>query len=474
MRALHRDDSKAPRLVATRPEMPVGEGVADMRLIPFLFVIGFACCSLVSQDAVAQSHPLSPLLPSNVALGRIGMTRMWWANATLDPKRDKLSFLMLDDNYLFAHASNGMMCCFDSETGRKLWATALGGQDEPAYQPASNSKYVLIISGSILFALKKETGDIAWQFPLPDGPTTAPVVDDSQIYFGSADGSVVAYNLDKLAENFMKRRKSDAAYRAFVFKYRIPTRVLETPVVQGKFVAFAGSGTHISTYVLGQDRALKYTFDTPDPVTCGLAAHGDLLFVCSEDSQLYALNMLTGGMRWQAVMGAPVIRTPRSVENDLYVSPDEVGLRRFDLRTGEERWPRPVRGVENFLGVTRARGSKPGHVYGTSRTGDLIQINRDTGAVTGRLVLDRFRVRVHNELTDRIYVATETGIIVALREKDRDLPTYFKHPDRLPLMPEFAPEAGSPTQTPAGSETPDSEKAAETTSEPASTDAKSE
>lgn len=425
-----------------------------MRVIQFVLVYALIGC-LFTQETVAQSHPLTPLLPTNSTLGRVGLTRMWWGSATMDSHRDKLLYLMLDDNYLFAHASNGVLCCFDSETGRKLWATSLGGQDEPAYQPASNSKYVMILSGSILFALKKETGDIAWQFPLPDGPTTPPVVDDSQIYFGSTDGSVMAYNLDKLAENFMKRRKSDAAYRAFVFKYRIPTRILETPVVQGNFVAFSGSGTHVTTYVLGQDRALKYSFDTPDPVSCGLAAHENMLFVCSDDSQLYALNMVTGGLRWQAVMGGQITRTPRVVQNDLFVLPSGIGMRRFDLRNGDELWAKPAWGIEEFVSASRAHGSKPGHVYGTDRSGNLIQLNRHTGVQTGRVTLDRFTIRVHNELTDRIYVASPTGIIMALREKDLEFPTYYKFPDRLPLMPEFAPEESAETKPPAEEETPE-------------------
>lgn len=442
-----------------------------MRVIPFVFAMS-VLCGLAAPQANAQSHPLSPILPTKSTLGRVGLTRMWWGSATMDAKRDKLLYLMLDDTYLFTHSSNGVMCCFDSETGRKLWATALGGQDEPAFQPASNSRYVMILSGSILFALKKETGDIAWQFPLGEGPTTPLVVDDRQVYFGTADGSVMAYDLDKLEENFTKRRKSEAAYRAFVFKYRIPARVLNTPVVQNNFVAFSGSGTHVTTYVLGQDRSLRYSFDTPAPLSCGLAAHENMLFVCSEDSQIYGLNMLTGGLRWQAVLGGQVKQTPRVLENDLFVAPEGVGLRRFDLRTGEEKWSSPASDVMTFIGASRTRGSSPGHVYGIDEAGNLIQLNRETGVRTGRTVLDRFKVYVHNELTDRLYLASTTGIILALREKDRELPTYYKFPDRLPLMPEFAPE-GAPTEPEAtGTEptTPDDTKTEETTTEEKTTE----
>jgi outer membrane protein assembly factor BamB len=448
------------------PAVPVSEGEAVMRVFLFGFAVALACCCS-AQEATAQSHPLAPLLPTNTSLGRVGLTRMWWGSATMDSKRDKLLYLALDDTHLFAHCSNGIICCFDAETGRKLWATALGGQDEPAYAPTSNHKYVIILSGSILFALKKETGDIAWQFPLEDGPTTPPVVDEDQVYFGTADGSMMAYNLEKLSDNFMKRRKAESAYRAFVFKYTIRTHILEAPVVLDKNVAFAGSGTHVTTYVLGQNRQLKYEFDTPEPLSCGLAAHNNMLVICSEDSQIYALNMITGGLRWQAVMGGPVTQTPRVVENDLYVSPSGVGLRRFDLRTGTEKWANPVAGVSGFVSVSRPHGAKAGSVYATDKAGNLVKINRETGVVTSRIVLDRFTIRVPNELTDRLYIASPTGTIIAMREKERELPVYFKYPDRLPIMPEFAPETSASEKKPAEGDAPAKEEPAAATEKPA-------
>src|SRR4051794_36945845 len=117
--------------------MPVIEGESVMRVIQFGFAVALIWC-FGAQEVVAQSHPLTPLMPTNGSLGRVGLTRMWWGSATMDAKRDKLLYLVLDDNYLYAHSSNGILCCFDSETGRKLWATSLGGQDEPAYAPTSN------------------------------------------------------------------------------------------------------------------------------------------------------------------------------------------------------------------------------------------------------------------------------------------------------------------------------------------------
>ena len=91
---------------------------------------------------------------------------------------------------------------------------------------------------------------------------------------------------------------------------------------------------------------------------------------------------------------------------------------------------------------------------------NLVRVSRQTGEIQGALALNRFTVRVANDLTDRLYMATPTGMIIALREPGRELPLYFKYPERLPIMPEFAPEEAPEGEAPAG-EMPAEEKPAE-------------
>lgn len=408
-------------------------------------------------EVAAQSNPLAPLLPTNASLSRLKLQRMWWGSATMNAGRDKLTFLTLDDTLLFAHTSCGILNCFDSETGRKLWATSLGGQDEPAYAPTSNEKLVLIVSGSTMFALNKYSGDIVWEFPLPISPSTSPIIDDTQVYLGTTDGSLMAFDLNELASRFNKRLTVESAGMAVRWKYKISAHVDSQPVSSGEFISFAG--TNRTTYTISRARDLRYTFDTPVPVSAGLATNRGILYVCSGDARIFALDVLTGALRWQTVVGSPIYQTPIVIQDELFVAPDGIGLYRFRARDGIEIWSRPAEDVEKFVGATSDS------VYGSDRAMNLVRVSRQTGQIQGALAVNRFTIRVANDLTDRIYMATPTGMIVALREPGRELPLYFKFPERLPIMPEFAPEQApdadaAPTDMPA-EDKPAEEKATE-------------
>jgi hypothetical protein len=51
-----------------------------------------------------------------------------------------------------------------------------------------------------------------------------------------------------------------------------------------------------------------------------------------------------------------------------------------------------------------------------------------------------FSVRVANDRTDRIYMSTESGLIIGLRKRGETIPVFHKYPDRLPIIPEVTPE----------------------------------
>jgi hypothetical protein len=59
-------------------------------------------------------------------------------------------------------------------------------------------------------------------------------------------------------------------------------------------------------------------------------------------------------------------------------------------------------------------------------------------------------VRVQNERTDRLYLASKDGLVVGLREQGLEFPIYHKYPERRPILPEFAPDDPPAANEPAG------------------------
>ena len=83
-------------------------------------------------------------LPTGRMLARFGLERAWWSQATLNVHRDKVRYLVLDDDCLYVQASGGTVTAFDCESGRKRWTVLLGRPDAPSYAPTSNDDIVLI------------------------------------------------------------------------------------------------------------------------------------------------------------------------------------------------------------------------------------------------------------------------------------------------------------------------------------------
>ena len=80
----------------------------------------------------------------------------------------------------------------------------------------------------------------------------------------------------------------------------------------------------------------------------------------------------------------------------------------------------------------------------TDDLGNLMVLSRADGAPLGVLPLRDYSIRVANDRTDRIYLCTESGLVVALRERDQEFPEYHMFPERRPILPDFAPEGEQP------------------------------
>ena len=160
----------------------------------------------------------------------------------------------------------------------------------------------------------------------------------------------------------------------------------------------------------------------------------------AEHFHLSNINQVTGRVRWEFVT-APRIRTkPTVVSGSVYLAPEHGSLFCITLKGGKKVWE-----SESATGFISANDKR---IYAYDRLGNLVLLSNETGELVHRVGLQHFTHRIPNELTDRAYIATDSGLVIALR--DADLAEPVLHP---PLLPESESE---PQSTPAA--TPPSEK----------------
>ncbi|MDA1014452.1 MAG: PQQ-binding-like beta-propeller repeat protein [Planctomycetota bacterium] len=399
-----------------------------------IFVAAFFGLSILwlGDSSQAQSR-LSPQLPAKRTLDRYGLVRSWWNQAALDPTRDKIHAVTIDEEVFFAVSTGGMVTAFDAENGRRLWVHALAKHDEPASGVTANDELALVAVGLHLFAIDKFTGEMVWQVELPDQPSTAPVMDDHQVYVGTVDGSVYAFNLKRIKELFDKRLLPRWSLLTQVWRFNTSKPVVNKPLVNGRVVLFASLDK--SAYaVTARDRDLVFQFEADSPISAPLASsqYGYVFMATGEpDFKLYCMNMNNGELLWTPFnVGLPITKAPRAIGDHLFVTPVRGGMYNLHVPTGDQLWWKPR--ITQFL----AASSKV--VYASDQVGNVVLLDRANGATLGSLDLRRFSVRISNERTDRLYVTTPRGRILCLREKANEFPNYYLNPERRPLMPEFA------------------------------------
>jgi len=401
-----------------------------IRLLLTLAIVAGLC-----GPAVAAERPVHGE-PTDAALSRYGLELIWSGQAVLNPSRDTLSHLTLDEELVYAMGSNGVLTAFDAENGQRRFAVRLGRFDENNYPPVSNENLVLAVVGTSMYGIHKRSGSIMWTLRLPGPPSTGPSIDETQVYVGTLDGSLYAFSLKKIHQLYLERRLPQWSHDTQMWRYQAAKEVTSPPISTGRNVSFASRDGSLYAVTTNQ-RELSYQFETNAPIVAPMARVGSTQFLASEDYTFYAINANNGKVIWEFVAGLPIRKAPYAIGSSLFLSPDRGGLYCLEVSTGEQRWWQPK--LTDFVSTTATT------TFARDRDDNLVLLDLKDGRLIGRVPASAYPRHVQNDRNDRVYLASNTGRILALRQKGHDIPVYHKYPERLPLLPEFAPEEGAET-----------------------------
>ena len=411
--------------------------------IALILSLALPLVTLGPATASAQQGIRGQVLPSHTMLRRHGLVRMWWGQATLDPSRDVIAHMVVDEDIVVIQASSGAVTAFDNESGRRIWSAQLGPRDAPSQPAVTNRDFTFIPAARKLYCLDKFSGELLWELKLPRPPSTSPAVSEDQIFYGSYDGSIFAFDLHRVRELYRKKELTKWGFLARQWRFKTGKQITTPPIVTDRVVNFASLDNSLYSITTGSPR-LQWQSETDSPVSAPITYHGGFLYIACEDFNLYCLNAENGNARWQPFpSGFPIRRAPRVIGQQVFIFPTAGGLFSLSALTGKRNWWR--HGITDFVGASHRR------VYTTDHVGNIVILRRTDGAVLGTMPLRQFGVKFANNRTDRLFLATNSGMLVAIREAgaDHEFPVYHQNPDLLPILPEFAPETPRPA-APAG------------------------
>jgi len=432
---------------------------------------------LAGGTARAQMPFPTDLIPARTTLERLGLERQWFGVIPL-VETERLLRISLAEGILFAQTNYARLHSFDAESGRHLWSAQLGERSGLARGVAANSFAVFVTDANILHAFDKKTGRLIWKYDLGTIPTSTPACDEDRVIIGMTSGKIIAFDLKKKDPKGGERILTSVRP---AWSWQTGGPVVTRPLPALHVVAYGGGKG--KAYVAMTDEVTQlYRFPTGGPIGEGLGAYGTrTLLIPSGDYNLYAVDLLTARLFWVFPSGAPIEQEPLVADHDIFVINTAGSLSRLDPVTGTPRWTISTQGGQ-LVAVSATK------VYLRSYNLDLFVIDRATGRtladpgethIRAGLNLRDYDLNVVNRFNDRMYYATSSGMIIAIREPGQVKPRLLHDPKALPFG-YIPPEGlkGPPPETPAAEPpttdgvTPPANDAAAPAGEPAAADAK--
>lgn len=335
---------------------------------------------------------------------RQGLERAWAVQVEMDRARGRVAHIALHDGLLLVQSDQAAVHALDAETRRTLWIGHTGRPGYPTTRPAISDKFVAATNGADLYLFERATGRVLWKKYLDSVASAGPALGADRVYVPMVNGVVASYRLPRpmADETPLEALAKDAA-----LNYRGQGMADAAPIVTYSSVAWGTAAGNV--YACASDTMLAlFRFKTHDAISAPLCYSPPYIYAASRDGYLYALRDSRGETRWRFSAGNPIVERPVAIGDALFVITETGGMFRLNAGTGEQEWFAP--------GVFRFVSASPTRLYTADSSGRLLILDAQSGARLGALATEYLPLKVLNFETDRIYLATSSGMIQCLHE----------------------------------------------------------
>ncbi len=450
----------------------------------YAFVLALVGALAASDRPLAATG--SPII-SEPAARRHGLTRPWFTQIQMDRARARITHVVLDAGTLFVQTDQAVMHAIDAETGQTLWAEQVGRRGHPSFAAAANEYLVAVVNGSYLYILNRESGKLLWTTQLEQAPGGAAAMSPRRVYVPTVNGQVLSYLLetlkDPLAELGLVREEEELspegeelsleeieevaeAQRREAIRLsqeHVPTLVCQSygrAVVQPlvtrsnedeEYVAWPTDlGYLFVGHVVEREEhftirykleteagiAARPTYSPPNP---NIVPDSAVIYAASRDGFVHAVLEQEGSSLWRFSTAEPILERPVPIGESLYVITQPGGMYCLDAKTGMEKWW--THGMAQFVAASKDR------LYVADKLGRILVLSAASGARLDAIPAHGLDIKLLNTQTDRIYVATATGLIQCLHEIELAEPILHLEPPQAPAPP--APAEEQPADQPA-------------------------
>jgi hypothetical protein len=255
--------------------------------------------------------------------------------------------------------------------------------------------------------------------------------------------------LPNLRDVYQLSDKESVTRVKFEWELLAPGQLIDTPVLTSdptdptSEMISTSTGRSLITAKRAAERtnSILTEYFTEAEITAPLTNRGDSMYVATADSNFVSLSVtelrepsmaVNSLPRGKFTSGGPVEQKPLLTDSAIYIVGERWGLMRLKHTTLEPLWqerlsdgrlrPKPNSDVVRVLSTNSS------YVYGLDRRGRLLVIDALRGSTLSTFDVSAFSVPVTNEVTDRVYLASNSGFLVCLHDKQRVRPEYLRKP----------------------------------------------
>jgi len=273
----------------------------------------------------------------------------------------------VEDKMVYAGCEDGKVFAIDAEKGGVRWYYEAEGEIGSSVMSSEDMVYVPLKEGRILVLNSSKDGSMVWCFPHRKYAPIKEIVSSISLWKDMLFFSTTS--------NFIYALSCRNAKVMWKHKMKAPV-VSSMAIYNGTGYVIDRAG-NMSALDLTTGRDLwAGVVELPGPFTASPGIKEDLVIVASQRGVVYALELRTGGVKWEinfhssssfeAINSSPVLTKEHIIigtdAGNLYILEESSGRNLWQFRTNSWIWASPAVS-HDYVYIT----SNDGHVYAFSR-----------------------------------------------------------------------------------------------------------
>ncbi|MCW4001234.1 MAG: PQQ-binding-like beta-propeller repeat protein [Candidatus Bathyarchaeota archaeon] len=219
------------------------------------------------------------------------------------------------DGVVYVSSGDSNVYALNASTGTKLWSHAAGWFGAESSPCVADGVVYLGTDHFYVYALNASTGSNIWSYDIGEYVDYSPCFADGVVYIGSgsgitADGHVTAFNASS-GEKIWTYTAEHLGITADGWVMSCPS------IVDG--IVYVGSNNH-NLYALNSSTGnLIWNYTTDGWVASSPCVANDIVYVGSTDWNIYAINASSGSKIWSYIAGSAIRSSPCMANGIVYV-----------------------------------------------------------------------------------------------------------------------------------------------------------